>query len=321
MSKLKHKQLVVISDDQDVHIPFVQRHLAEPLYVLDPQMLLEGGKLSYELQENSMVLHYQDTPLHRVTGAWYRKPRFIDAAQVPVAANFKHYAVGAISNYTMLLLTAFPRARWISDYYNIWRASNKSWQLEVAARLGFRVPATVITSDAEAARRFIDQYSRVIVKPMAFGAPIVDGNYKTFFATILDKTNLPDLSNLHLAPAIFQEAIDPAYDVRVTVVGSKVFAAAIHIKKQDHSSPVRDWRPGQYNHNLRLEKFSLPAVVARLCIEHVKAMGLLFGAIDLVMDTKGHLWFLENNPNGQWAFVEEATDQPIGNAVAALLAR
>jgi hypothetical protein len=46
---------------------------------------------------------------------------------------------------------------------------------------------------------------------------------------------------------------------------------------------------------------------------------LEFGAIDLVLDKKGEIWFLENNANGQWAFVEEATGQPIGKAMADLL--
>lgn len=33
----------------------------------------------------------------------------------------------------------------------------------------------------------------------------------------------------------------------------------------------------------------------------------------------GEYWFIESNAGGQWAYVEEATKQPIGKAIAGLL--
>ena len=48
-------------------------------------------------------------------------------------------------------------------------------------------------------------------------------------------------------------------------------------------------------------------------------IGLLFSAFDLVVDKEGRFWFLEDNPNGQWAFIEQWTHQPIGRSIAALL--
>lgn len=55
------------------------------------------------------------------------------------------------------------------------------------------------------------------------------------------------------------------------------------------------------------------------CVALVKDLGLEFGAIDFILDKKGVYWFLEINPNGQWGFVEERTNQPIGAAIAARL--
>jgi hypothetical protein len=48
-------------------------------------------------------------------------------------------------------------------------------------------------------------------------------------------------------------------------------------------------------------------------------MGLNFGALDLIEDTSGKIWFIENNAGGQWAYVEQATGLPIGKAIAELL--
>lgn len=72
---------------------------------------------------------------------------------------------------------------------------------------------------------------------------------------------------------------------------------------------------------VRIEAYTnFPARIAKLCVQHVKMLGLRYGAIDLVLDTAGKFWFLENNPNGQWAFIEAETRQPIGKALSKMLA-
>jgi len=82
---------------------------------------------------------------------------------------------------------------------------------------------------------------------------------------------------------------------------------------------VRDWRAGDHYGGTIIQAFELPASIARACVLHVKEMGLKYGGIDLLLDREDNFWFLENNPNGQWAFIEEATGQPIGKAIAKLL--
>src|SRR5262249_10189507 len=117
-----------------------------------------------------------------------------------------------------------------------------------------------------------------------------------------------------------QEAVDVATDIRVTVVGKKVFAATVTPTMADKTpAAVRDWRAGDHYGGTTIQAFELPAAIARACVRHVKELGLMYGAIHLLLDKKGNFWFLENNPNGQWAFIEEATKQPIGKAIAELL--
>src|SRR4029453_19406378 len=48
---------------------------------------------------------------------------------------------------------------------------------------------------------------------------------------------------------------------------------------------------------------------------------LRFGAIDLIETPEGEHVFLENNPNGQWYWVEMMTGQPMARAMADLLER
>ncbi|MNY38950.1 RimK-like ATP-grasp domain protein [compost metagenome] len=100
--------------------------------------------------------------------------------------------------------------------------------------------------------------------------------------------------------------------MRVTVVGDRVFSAAIH-SQADEDSTV-DWRRGD-SVNLRHEVISLPEPVAMRCVELVRRLGLRYGAIDLVEDPEGRFWFLECNPNGQWAWIENRTGLPIAAAI------
>jgi glutathione synthase/RimK-type ligase-like ATP-grasp enzyme len=50
----------------------------------------------------------------------------------------------------------------------------------------------------------------------------------------------------------------------------------------------------------------------------IKHLGLRFGAFDFVLDHSMNYWFLEVNPNGQWAFIERETGIPISKAIADL---
>lgn len=97
-------------------------------------------------------------------------------------------------------------------------------------------------------------------------------------------------------------------DIRATVVGNQVFAVSIH--SQDWEETRVDWRRGSNPHLLH-EVIDLPDDLSEQCIRIVQSQLLRFGAIDLVLDSDGEFWFLECNPNGQWAWIENRTGLPI----------
>jgi glutathione synthase/RimK-type ligase-like ATP-grasp enzyme len=188
--------------------------------------------------------------------------------------------------------------------------------------MGFKVPATLFTSNKESAAQFLQTHDTCVVKSLSNTFPINQetGAAEMFFTHKIEKGEIVDLNGLNLAPAIFQEAITSGFDIRVTIVGKKVFAAAIHIDiKEKKFARTLDWRAGDYAGKQQFEPFELPASIADRCIRYIEALGLCYGAIDLIQDMQGDIWFLENNPNGQWAFVEAETGQEIGKALAHLL--
>lgn len=56
---------------------------------------------------------------------------------------------------------------------------------------------------------------------------------------------------------------------------------------------------------------SLPDWAEHACRELVRRSGLEFGAIDLIVAKDGAYYFLENNPGGQYLWMEIDTGMPI----------
>jgi glutathione synthase/RimK-type ligase-like ATP-grasp enzyme len=107
--------------------------------------------------------------------------------------------------------------------------------------------------------------------------------------------------------------INKQFDLRVTVVGRNAFAAEIH--SQDSEETAVDWRKGTRPDLVHKEHQPADDVAAK-CIEITRSFGLRFSAIDLVLDHEGRYWFLELNPNGQWAWIERRVGLPISSAIA-----
>jgi glutathione synthase/RimK-type ligase-like ATP-grasp enzyme len=87
----------------------------------------------------------------------------------------------------------------------------------------------------------------------------------------------------------------------VTIVGDTLFAARIH--SQDDPRTATDWR--DMSAEILFEPAVLPPDVERRCLDFVHSYGLTFGALDLIVTPQGDHVFLENNPVGQFLFVEQ----------------
>lgn len=313
--------IIILSSQDDIHVPFAQRHMTDQQVVrIDGKDVINGSALNFVMKNSVFSVTYNGQELTDVSGVWVRRPTLINDLPLPVHDYSLGYVRSALIHHMRQLYTAFPHARWLSDEYAIQRASNKAAQLRIAHELGLHVPDTLFTSDTASATAFIKEHDATIIKMQANKTPrLKDGAMQAMFAVKVSKDTMPDLSGLELAPTIFQQAIEPEYELRITVVGSQIFAAKITLSGVQKNTQQRDWRLGHVEGNLHFTPYELPEDIAGACIMLTKQLGLNYGAIDFIKDTSGTFWFLEINPNGQWAFIEEATQQPIGKAIADFL--
>jgi len=241
--------------------------------------------------------------LKEVKSVYYRRP------QLPNIESFglNKSELDFVSKETAFLLEGLYKILkskfWISPVFSIREAENKIYQLMIAKELGFKVPSSLIsTIESEAKDFIINKKYDCIVKPIKSGLIADTDNPKIIFTSRLRKNQLGSLARIRKCPTYFQERIEKEADIRVTVVGEKLFSAKINSQTSEETKT--DWRKGQ-SHKLSYETFELPKELQIKSANLVNLLDLNFGAIDFVLDKKGALTFLEINPNGQWVWIEE----------------
>jgi glutathione synthase/RimK-type ligase-like ATP-grasp enzyme len=122
------------------------------------------------------------------------------------------------------------------------------------------------------------------------------------------------LDRIRWLPTQFQAFIDGT-NIRVHVVGSEVFATAVHSGATDYR-----YAQDQVGHSAELRPIELPADVSENCVRLTQALGLAFAGIDLKMTPDNRMFCFEVNPCPGFSYYEANTGQPIAQSVAQYLA-
>lgn len=192
----------------------------------------------------------------------------------------------------------------VNDPY-LQQAASKPLQLTLARQLGLRVPDTLITNQADAVLAFVEHHhGRVIHKTLATALD------QTLFTQRWTPADAAALDSLELAPMIFQEQIGGHRELRVTLVGERVFAAEFQVGGE---------ADGRTDVDVPFSIHTLPRPIQDRLALLMAALGLHYATVDLRIDEAGEYVFLELNPQGQFLYVEIKTGLPIAEAVADLL--
>ncbi|MQA24741.1 MAG: ATP-grasp ribosomal peptide maturase [Micromonosporaceae bacterium] len=191
----------------------------------------------------------------------------------------------------------------------------KPTQLHVARRLGLTVPRTLVTNRPEAVLRFAATCDgRVVVKPLGSASIVEAGGRRPLYTRPLNADDLVDLHGVEVTAHLFQQRIDKACEVRLTVIGGRMLAAAIHAGSDAARADFR----ADYG-ALTYDTVDVPGPVAAGLRAFMRHFGLVFGAFDFAVDEAGTWWMFECNPGGQWAWIEDTTGLPITETLVDLL--
>lgn len=206
-------------------------------------------------------------------------------------------------------LVVFNNVLWINDPQATYKAEIKPYQLDIANKIGFDIPKTLITNTVPNKNLFDKELVIKTIDPAIFNL----GDKEAFIYT--NKIDYDELlsAELSTAPVMLQELLVPKIDVRVTVVDCAVFAVTI---KKDGKGLDIDWRLEK--NNVQYNEIKLPRDIEEKCLKLVNNLNLKFGCIDLVI-YKNKYYFLEINPTGEWDWLMHHTGLDIDVKIAKLL--
>ena len=246
--------------------------------------------------------------LSDVCAIWYRR------AQAPILddridPSMKSFTEGELRHLIEGLVLG-SGARWVNGLSETQRAERKLYQLSVATEVGFEVPRTLVTKNAEAVRAFASTCrAGIVCKPIFHGLwRTRDADYAIYTRDV-DPEVLPQQAQLDLCPALLQERVLKHSDARVTVVGSDIFAAETLYVDGD----VTDWR--RKGTNAVFRRCNVPADISERCRDLMSVLALSFGAFDFIRTMDDRWVFLEINPTGEWVWLERELQLPISNAL------
>lgn len=289
------------------HVPFLRINSESlALCVVDVDPLT--GRWLYEQPGRGAA------DLSRVKSVWYRRPEPPTRGSLGDLAPAEHAMLinqwQALVDALCIDLTGGLRV--MNDPQANRRAEAKILQLSCAKHVGFDIPSTLVTNNFATAHDFAAAHGGSCVLK-GLDAPFIDGPEPRFvFASRVAADTLAGLPLRQTAPVIIQEEVKDKVDVRVTVVGSEVFAAQTVAPEGQ-----LDWRerdpPAQFT------KHVLDDEVSGLCVALTKELGLLFGAIDLAVVPDGSYMFFEINPNGEWGWLQRTLRAPIAQMIVDVL--
>lgn len=254
--------------------------------------------------------------LNNIASIWYWRPEIPNLKGIDIDKANRDYSIKE-SFFALENLWASLDVFWINNPFDIKKAENKQLQLKKAIGLGFKVPNTIISNNHDDIEDFYQaNHKNIIIKPIGTSKITYKDHEEVIYTNLITESKIKKLDKTLPIPSIYQENIAKKYDIRVTIVGDQLFPVEIH--SQSIFNSKIDWRKSD-DKKLIYKKHILPKDIGFKCLRMLNVFNLSYAAIDLILTPKGEYYFLEINPNGLWAWIENRTEYKISKAIADLL--
>lgn len=307
--------ILIVSHPSNAHVDEVRQHLTRDTIVVDTGSFPVSLGLSAALGRERECLRLMPPDgaplcLCQVGAVWYRRISPYGFHEELVDQTARLFAWSE-ANEALLGLWYSLDTYWMNPPLADEESQRKIRQLQVARQVGLSIPDTLVTNQPDAAREFIAAHTGNRVVRKAF-RNIAQAPRETH---VVGEADFALLDSVRYAPVIFQRFVPADLDLRVTVVGDEIFAAAI----TSEDAYAADYRPGLAS--AKVVPYALPDSIATRLLALMRVFGLQYGAVDFRVTPEGDHVFLEVNPAGEFLFISRRTGQPIAEAIAATLER
>ena len=326
-------KILIITNKEDVHPnPVIEKLVSwgESVFRLNTEALLTDYQFSWWADANGCDFWMRCIPNglevrgSEITAVWDRRP--VPPSELLLKNNVaidKHNLMEACGFLSFLryYLKDIPS---IGNIVNDRVAASKMLQYKVATEIGFVIPQTVFSNEKDLFVKMAKKHEALVLKPIENSDIWFEetGLDYVFYAQKVPSGAVADVPETAFTQTVTfaQNYVEKAFELRVTVVDSEVFACKIDSQAQKEDQGKVDWRQG-YDYGLKHSVFDMPKEVSENCKLFLKKMGLRFGCFDFIVTPEGQYVFLECNPNGQWLWIELETGLSISTAIARSLTK
>jgi glutathione synthase/RimK-type ligase-like ATP-grasp enzyme len=306
--------LFILTNSQDVTASYLIPALEKggiPFVRFDTDRVLRTAALEFNVGHPKLRLNGCWYEPAQISHIWYRRPEEFKGEGFDDTPEAK-YARGEWAEFFENFFAHVPKERWMNHPSANAAASRKLEQLSVAVQLGIKVPDTMVTQEPEKLKVFYAKHQgRLIAKPLSTGFVERGKNEadSLIYTNRLSATDLENLDDLSVCPTLFQHFVEKDYDVRITIVDTALTAVKLVAKESDGTQRCDIRRNNMVD--VTHSPIDLPDHVASGIWKLMKKYHLRFAAIDMVVSVAGDWLFLEINPNGQWAWIDQKADTDI----------
>lgn len=322
--------IIIFTSKRDSHVDLVAQHLdaAGRSWVrINTEDFARNAEMDINPSSGTGRIFLRDSgrqiDLDQVTACWYRKPDPVDIHHFEIGdPQALEYVEAEFTENISGIYALLRRAVWINDPMVTRLAHRKMLQLQIAARVGFSVPRTLVSKRPDSALKFASSIGRdIAIKSLGAVSVTSRGGgedvtqYGMFTRRLTEDELRTHIDQVKYMPTLFQEFVRKDAELRITCAGDQIFACEIRARPSDLTADDSRFDIEGLPHRA----VEVPELHDRLRA-YMQAFGVNFGCFDfLVPEGGGVPVFLEMNPNGQWAWVQKRTGQDIGRAVADLL--
>jgi hypothetical protein len=274
----------------------------------------------YENNQWNVYLDYKENRvnLQDIDALWYRRSHNI--ANGLSAIMEPEYLGGVLGEVRTTLFGMLEACHCfnIGKYSQYRRFDSKEEQMKIASGLGLKIPETCITNSPEEAKRFVLAHPDGAIAKMQSAFSIVrDGVDNVVFTNVITEDNLESIETLQYCPMQFQEKLEKSLELRITIVGDKVFSFAIDSQKMDNAKI--DWRREGVALLGDWIPYDLPKEIEEKLLKMMDIYQANYGAIDIIVTPEGEHYFLEINAAGEFFWLDRLCDGAISDQLTKVL--
>jgi len=309
--------VLILSDQFDAHADYVIHKLREnnvPYFRFDLNVeALKGSKVTFKCGEwvisQGLTISTKD-----ISCVWCRRP-FVELTleeQQITGVDFKIWKNEW--NKTLLgLYNSLKNRPWLNPLRRAYKGENKYYQLDIAAEVGFELPAMIVSNDKKELISFAHQYNGAILKLMSqeiytYG----DDKFLGFYTNRITSDDLQDFAEDAENPVVLQQYVEKQYEIRYTVVGENHYVCRIDSQQSEQAKD--DWRRYDIPNTPHIAVEAPPEIKSSVC-GLMEKLGLEYGALDFIVTPDDRWVFLEINCMGQWLWIEQLAALPISDGI------